>query len=407
MEIETHKILKQNFNKKRNFIKLPYFVIFFIIIYFLINIIIYILYFKNKYIYSLNETLRKINNELSKAKVKVLSMEKITLNYDERIKKINEKMNDILNEKLSHDNVTAIFNNYINKKYIEEQNNFCKNEYIFYNKNYEEKIKISNVIFDNFNYYMFVYKSNDIVSNFIIKEKAWEMGETKNILNGLNYYSKKKNITNNDIYILDIGAIIGWFTFILGKYGYQIISFEPSNINYYILKKNYCLNKNLDVTLINKGLFTEEKKCYLYNEKRNIGNGMSICGQNNTMPKNIINTGEIILTKLSNYIPYLSEKNLALIKIDVEGSEGKVIESGIELITKYHVPFIFLEFTPSSLKLHGTEPRDFLQMFINNGYKISKISFFNQEYSSPDEIIATCPDLVNLYIIYSKFLENK
>ena len=328
--IETHKILKQNFNKKRNFIKLPYFVIFFIIIYFLINIIIYILYFKNKYIYSLNETLRKINNELSKAKVKVLSMEKITLNYDERIKKINEKMNDILNEKLSHDNVTAIFNNYINKKYIEEQNNFCKNEYIFYNKNYEEKIKISNVIFDNFNYYMFVYKSNDIVSNFIIKEKAWEMGETKNILNGLNYYSKKKNITNNDIYILDIGANIGWFTFILGKYGYQIISFEPSNINYYILKKNYCLNKNLDVTLINKGLFTEEKKCYLYNEKRNIGNGMSICGQNNTMPKNIINTGEIILTKLSNYIPYLSEKNLALIKIDVEGSEGKVIESGIE-----------------------------------------------------------------------------
>lgn len=66
-----------------------------------------------------------------------------------------------------------------------------------------------------------------------------------------------------------------------------------------------------------------------------------------------------------------------------------------------------MEFTPSNLKLHGTEPRDFLQMFINNGYKISKISFFNQEYSSPDEIIATYPDLVNLYIIYSKSFENK
>ena len=66
-----------------------------------------------------------------------------------------------------------------------------------------------------------------------------------------------------------------------------------------------------------------------------------------------------------------------------------------------------MEFTPSSLKLHGTEPRDFLQIFINNGYKISKISFFNQEYSSPDEIIEACHDLVNLYIIYSKFLENQ
>ena len=351
--------------------------------------------------------MKQINNDLSKAKVKVLSMEEIILNFDERIKKINEKINDILNEKLPHDNLTTIFNNIINKKYIEEQNNFCKNEYIFYNKNYEEKIKISNVIFENFNYYMFVYKSDDIVSNIIIKEKAWETGETKNLLNGLNYYSKKKNITNNDIYILDIGANIGWYTFIFGKYGYQIISFEPSNINYYILRKNYCLNKNLNITLINKGLFTEEKKCYLYSYKNNIGNGMSICDQNNTKPKNVIKTGEIILTKLSNYIPYLSKKNLALIKIDVEGSEGKVIESGIELITEYHVPFIFLEFTPSSLKLHGTEPKEFLQMFINNGYKISKISFFNQEYSSPDEIIAACHDLVNLYIIYSKFYENK
>ena len=189
-------------------------------------------------------------------------MEEIILNFDEKIKKINEKMDDILNIESKYDNLTTIFNNYINKKYIEEQNNFCKNEYIFYNKNYEEKIKITNINFDNFNYNMFVYKSDDIVSNFIIKEKAWEIGETKKLLNGLNYYSKKKRILLIMIYN-------------------QIISFEPSDINYYILKKNYCLNKNLNIILINKGLFTEEKKCFLYNEKENIGNGMSICDNNN------------------------------------------------------------------------------------------------------------------------------
>ena len=82
-------------------------------------------------------------------------------------------------------------------------------------------------------------------------------------------------------------------------------------------------------------------------------------------------TDEIILTKLSNYIPFLSDKNLALIKIDVEGSEGKVFEGGIELITKYHIPFIFIEFTPKSLELHGTNPREFLQLLKDNGYNFS------------------------------------
>ena len=82
------------------------------------------------------------------------------------------------------------------------------------------------------------------------------------------------------------------------------------------------------------------------------------------------------MTKLSNYIPYFSDKNLALIKIDVEGSEGKVFEGGIELITKYHVPFIYIEFTPEALKLHGTDPIKFLQIFVDNGYKSSSFFFY-------------------------------
>ena len=61
--------------------------------------------------------------------------------------------------------------------------------------------------------------------------------------------------------------------------------------------------------------------------------------------ENNINNGEIILTRLSNYISFFMNKNLALIKIDIEGSEGKAFESGIELLTEYHVPFIFMEFT--------------------------------------------------------------
>ena len=57
-------------------------------------------------------------------------------------------------------------------------------------------------------------------------------------------------------------------------------------------------------------------------------------------------TFEIQLTKLSNFLPYLSNKNIALIKLDIEGGEGIVIEDAIELISKYNVPFVFSEFNP-------------------------------------------------------------
>ena len=293
------------------------------------------------------------------------------------------------------------------KKDIQLQNKFCKNQNIYFNKKFDEMIRLAKVKFYNKEFNMYIYKKKDIISKFIIKTKKWESLETNNLLKALDYYSKKKCLSNDKIFILDIGANIGWYTFILSKYGYNIISFEPSKLNYYILRKNYCMNKESNIILINKGLYTEDKKCNLYNLKGNIGNGMIICDNNtNTnLLKNLIKNGEMELTKLSNYIPFIKKK-LVLIKIDVEGSEGKVFEGGIELITKYHIPFIFLEFTPLSLKLHGTEPKSFLNFFLINGYKISPFNFLDHRSYSLDFIIKKVKNLMNLYITYSKVIEK-
>ena len=295
------------------------------------------------------------------------------------------------------------FNQKINDKYIEEQNYFCDNQQKFYNSLFEGKIRLAQIKYGDKNFTMFVYNKLDVVSNQIIRSKQWELWETRNLIKGLNYYSNKKKIENKDIYIIDIGANIGWYSFIFGKYGYKVISFEPSKINNYILRKNYCLNKEVNITIINKGLYNEEKICDLYNLINNEGNGMAICENNNTLPDFLFKnkTGEIILTKLSNYIPFLSDKNLALIKIDVEGSEGKAFEGGIELITKYHVPFIFIEFTPKSLQLHGTDPKKFLQIFVDNGYKLGLNGFFSN-YISIDNIMRRNFSIINIYILFTR-----
>ena len=330
---------------------------------------------------------------------------KIILNQFTELKILLKKDN---NTSLNHYNYfqkeenDKIFTEMDRQKHIKQQNLFCQNLINNNNTKIEDKIKMVNINFSNSNFDMFIYKSNDFLSNSISGSGSWETNETNNLLSLLDYYSRKKNIERNDIYVLDIGANIGWYTFILGNKGYNIISFEPSTTNYYILNKNYCLNNNTNIILINKGLDIEETNISIYHPLINIGNAISSNDAHNSNIKNYIKE-EIILTKLENYIPYLVNKNLALMKLDIEGSEGKAIESGKELITKYHIPFIFMEWTPKALKLKGTDPELFLKLFINNGYKISKKDFLSGEYCSFDEIINVAA--INLYIIYTNFLE--
>ena len=174
----------------------------------------------------------------------------------------------------------------------------------------------------------------------------------------------------------------------------------------YILYKNYCINKDVNVTVINKRLDIEDKICTLKTVPFNIGNGMIFCENKEKSLIDFIGDkfNNIELTKLSRYYKYLFNKNLAFIKIDVEGSEAIVLEGGKELITKYHVPFIKMEFEVKMIEAHRTNALEFLQFFENNGYKISLKDFFSKEYISSSEL-AQRKEYNELYIAYENFLE--
>ena len=108
---------------------------------------------------------------------------------------------------------------------------------------------------------------------------------------------------------------------------------------------------------------------------------------------------------MDKYISFLSKSNLALIKIDIEGNEGKAFEGGIKLLTKYNVPFIFLEFNKDSLIHHGTDPKQFLELFQNHGYKFKKYNFFENHLMTIDEILNYKDECFNLYITHSNILK--
>ena len=294
--------------------------------------------------------------------------------------------------------------------YIKQQNDFCDKQKL--NKLIEDQIMLQEVNLSGISYLMYIYKNKNFMTRGFTESKSYEKKETINILNALQYYGKKKKITNNkDIFMLDIGGNIGWYPSFLGRFGYSILSFEPLETNYYIFYKNYCLMNNSNVVIITKGIDNEEKTCDYYIHYNNPGNGMVLCDKekkNNRKIRNIKfkKLKEVSLTRLSNFIPYLSDKNLALIKIDIEGAEGKAFESGIELITKYHIPFIFVEFSPTFLKEHGTDPYNFVKLFTDNGYYISLEGFLNNNFISIKKLIKITRFQKNIYFIYKEIIKN-
>ena len=325
--------------------------------------------------------------------------------------KIKNEENNINNTKIEGEDLPEIsyekFDENIFQEVQKQQMEFCNNQNKYIKTQIEKQIILANASFFNKNFNMYVYNHPDWVSNSISNGHSWESTETSMLIDALKYYSSLKNISNDNIYIIDIGANVGWYTFSLANCGYQVLSFEASVVNNYILRKNFCLNQNLNITLINKGLYIEEKKCDYYFNEGNIGNGMIVCDKNNNVSSEFIKSSESYLTKLSNYIEFLSTKNLALIKIDIEGSEEKPIQGGIELISNYHVPFIFLEYNPKVLIMHGTDPMKFLEMFEMNGYKFPKYNFFDHNYYTKQEIIENFKDrITNLYIVYSIIIKD-
>ena len=142
-----------------------------------------------------------------------------------------------IQKQLKLENISNTFNNSlkyeefdenINEQYIQLQNYFCEKQNESLVQEYENRIINTDVIFNGKKFEMFVYKSSDAVSKSIRFEHKWEENHTLNVLHALEYYSKKKNVENKDIYLLDIGSNIGWYSYYLGKYGYKILSFEAN-----------------------------------------------------------------------------------------------------------------------------------------------------------------------------------
>ena len=294
------------------------------------------------------------------------------------------------------------------KYYQDLQNRFCDNILNHINRELENDIILYNVSLNDTQFDIFIYNDYDYYSWQIKLNQSFEGEATLHMLNAIQYYADKNDYLNDDIVIFDIGSNVGWYSTFFGTYKYTVLSFEPLPKNDYVLRKNFCRNnKNYaepqsTITIINEVLYPIETFCDYYKDIKNSKKNLVLCDKSKekNLDKDYIKIDTIKTNKLSNFIPLINDKRMTLLRFDLEYEGEMAIESGKELITKYHIPFVFIEFNMLMFALHETRPQDFLRFFTQNGYKISLNGFLNKQFISVEDIMKTNFVTINLYLVY-------
>ena len=280
------------------------------------------------------------------------------------------------------------------------QNNFCDNFRYLINRDIENQISLFNITLYSINFDIFIY-------NYSLKNNIFEYQTACNILHALEFYSDKYDYEKDDILIINISENSEFYTNLFGIFNFSVLSFIPFEEDFYVANKNFCRNNkkflrsDSTVTIINRAVYPDQILCNYYKDINNNHQSLIICDKSveGNIDGNYIKIGNVRTIKLIDIISKVN-KRLTLLILNMKLEGEMALESGKELVSKYHIPFIFIEFNLNIFKVHKRNAEHFLFFFIDNGYKISLNGFLNNEFINIIDLLNINFENINLYIVY-------
>jgi len=170
--------------------------------------------------------------------------------------------------------------------------------------------------------------------------------------------------------VADIGANIGYYTLLaaraVGPTG-TVLAFEPDPDNFALLSANVRTNRFDNVVLVPAALGDQAGTLDLHRDARNFGNH-SLAGEN------VPDEGDVVKVEVRTLDDSLAGHGrlaVDVLKLDVQGAEGLVLQGGREALRAR--PICFTEFWPDGLRRFGTDPDWLLQLFLDGGYHLDLI----------------------------------
>ena len=152
--------------------------------------------------------------------------------------------------------------------------------------------------------------------------------------------------------VLDVGANIGFFSFVAACSGCTVHAFEPSPDTYRALVHNVSLNPKLSIIPVNAALADVSATLPIYGgDAENSGSNSLAASPGASVIANIRTA------RLDDLYAAGDFEAPSVIKIDVEGYELAVLRGAEELLRKLR-PLLFIEVRDSHLRRAGTTRAD-------------------------------------------------
>ena len=169
--------------------------------------------------------------------------------------------------------------------------------------------------------------------------------------------------------VIDVGANIGLYTVelakLVGATG-RVIAYEPDCSNFDTLCKNITANHYLFVTPINAAVGNQSGTVGLYKSESNSG------GHRIISASTVWDRQQVPMVSLDESLS--EETAVHLIKIDVQGAEGLVLQGMRRILTTNPGLCVIFEFWPFGLNQFGFKPDEVLADLMVLGYKIVEIN---------------------------------
>jgi FkbM family methyltransferase len=185
----------------------------------------------------------------------------------------------------------------------------------------------------------------------------------------------KKNIKKSDV-VVDVGALVGYYTVLFSRLGNKVIAFEPSPRNHRRLLKNIRRNKCKNVTVFPFAVGNTDSKRNLY-----VNNGGS--GVDSLVPQ-LARDGAKTLEIDTYRMDSLVSGRVDFVKIDAEGTDIDVLEGMTRIITENPQIQIVLEFSPKHLRDMGQTAADFFKRIEELG--LEDIKWLAQDGLTPSDL---------------------
>jgi len=223
-------------------------------------------------------------------------------------------------------------------------------------------------IIDQFGLFKFSFVENSFMRMYFLYKSYLENID----LSMVTRHIKPKSI------VIDVGANLGWFAVTISQYlatGCSIFAVEPDKTNLHRLRLNIEKYKVGHLVKVFPFALSDEK-----------GLGYLTLDRGNPANHQVGVTGEALEVVKLEVLDEIAKNvaNVSLIKIDVQGHELKVLQGGIETLSKFK-PTVIIEIDNRFEKDECKSIWDFMNSL---GYKFYYI-YDQKKHVSKDELCAT------------------